>query len=154
MAETCLQYSQAVDDSFRKVTKKDVTDIVERLEQILSFGFKIAEQADPEFIHRVPELVHLNLSLRCLQLPVLEKKLIGGTLLIMKVLQVKKTMEALAAVAPQKWLNQERLVEWIDKNHVFNLFFGGSLHPEVIKKSFYLLNFMYISGRIGETQLA
>lgn len=70
----------------------------------------------------------------------------------MKVLQVKKSMEAPAIVG--RWLDQDKLAEWIDKNHVFNIFFGGSLHPEVIKKSFYLLNFMYSSGRIGEVQLA
>jgi len=92
----------------------------------------------------------LNFALRCLQLPVLEKKLIGGTLLIMKVLQVKKSIESGAVT---KWLDQERLVNWLDHNHIFNIFFGGSLHPEVIKKSFYLLNFLYTSGRIQEAQL-
>jgi hypothetical protein len=69
-------YSEtAVDESLRKVTKKEILDLVERLDQIV----------DSELAH-VPEIVHLNLALKCLQLPVLEKKLIGGTLLILKVL--------------------------------------------------------------------
>ena len=89
----------------------------------------------------------MNFALRFLQLHVLEKKIIGGTMLIMKVLQVKKSVETNVAT---KWLDKDRLVQWLDSVNIFNVFFGGSLHPELIKKSFYLLNFLYTTGRIAE----
>ena len=38
---------------------------------------------------------------------------------------------------------------WLDKVNIFDVFFGGSLHPEVIKKSYYLLEFLYQQGRIA-----
>jgi len=60
-------------------------------------------------VFRVPELIHLNFSLKCLQMPVLEKKLTGGTLLIMKVIFVrnmanKNKTNASASNSALKWL--------------------------------------------------
>lgn len=65
LADVCLRYSECVDDSFRKVTKKDITDLVERLELMLTAAFK-TDTSDPEQLYRTPELVHLNMALRCL----------------------------------------------------------------------------------------
>ena len=41
-----------------------------------------------DFIYRVPELVQLEYAIHCLEIPVLEKKLAGATILIMKVVSV------------------------------------------------------------------
>jgi len=41
----------------------------------------------------------------------------------------------------------------MDENKIFEMMFGESLHPEVIKKSKDLLEFLYFNGRIGEEQL-
>jgi hypothetical protein len=38
----------------------------------------------------VPELIQLEFAIRCLQMPVLEKKLAGATMLVMKVVSVGK----------------------------------------------------------------
>jgi hypothetical protein len=40
LGDVCLHYSESVDDSFRKVTKKDITDLIERLEELLVYAFK------------------------------------------------------------------------------------------------------------------
>ena len=45
-------------------------------------------------------------------------------------------------------MDKEFLIEWIDKNGIFNIIFGESLHPEVIKKSYFLLEFLYKNGKI------
>jgi len=108
LGEVILTYSENVltsqDEAFRKVSKKELTDLVEKLELLFVFANKnLMGLPDPQ-IYRVAELVHLNFALRCLQLPVLEKKLIGGTLLIMKVLQVKKSIESGTVT---KWLDQD-----------------------------------------------
>ena len=41
----------------------------------------------------------------------------------------------------------------MDKNQIFNMMFGESFHPEVIKKSYYLIEFLYNNDRIGEEQI-
>ena len=94
----------------------------------------------------------------CLQMPILEKKLMGATLLIMKVVQVNSNnKEKLASGKPKsamkKWLTAESLIEWLRDNKIFSIFFGTSLHPEVIKKSFYLLDFLYQQGELTEREL-
>ncbi len=84
-------------------------------------------------------LVHLNLALGSLTLPVLEKKLTGATMIIMKVL---------------KPADSQVLAEWCDQVHIFALFFTRSLHAELIKKSFYLLEYLHKNGRLQEPELA
>ena len=87
----------------------------------------------------------------CLQMPILEKKLVGATLLIMKVVSVNSTNKD--KPANKKWLTQETLIEWLREKKIFSIFFGTSLHPEVIKKSFYLLDFLYRQGELTEREL-
>jgi hypothetical protein len=42
----------------------------------------------------------------------------------------------------------------MDDNRIFNMMFGESCHPEVIKKSYFLLEFLYNNDRIGEEQIS
>ena len=72
--------------------------------------------------------------------------MVGGILLIQKVTAVRNKQWA----PGMNWLTSERLLEWLDQVHIFEMFFGGSLHPEVIKKSFYLLEFLYKHDRLKE----
>ena len=51
------------------------------------------------------------------------------------------------------WMTEEILIEWLREKKIFNVFFGTSLHPEVIKKSFYLLDFLYRHGELTENEL-
>lgn len=41
----------------------------------------------------------------------------------------------------------------MDQNQIFNMIFGESLHPEVIKKSYFLLEFLYDNDRVGVDQI-
>lgn len=90
-------------------------------------------------------------------MPVLEKKLTGANLLIMKVTSVSSTAKSkrAAALAPslKKWLTRETLIAWLREKKIFSIFFGTSLHPEVIKKSFVLLDFLYQEGDLSEREL-
>lgn len=45
------------------------------------------------------------------------------------------------------------MLEWLDSNRVFELVFGDSLHSEVIKKSYTLLDFLYSNGKITKREL-
>ena len=95
-------------------------------------------------------------------MPVLEKKLAGANILIMKVASVNggKNQKPAAGyqtkttgVSSKKWLTQETLMEWLRKKQIFTVFFGTSLHPEVIKKSTILLDFLYQQGELTEREL-
>ena len=83
-------------------------------------------------------------------MPVLEKKLAGATLLIMKVVSVTKKP---GSAGVKKWLTADILIDWLREKKIFSVFFGTSLHPEVIKKSFYLLDFLYQHGELTEKEL-
>ena len=103
-----------------------------------------------DFVYRVPELIQLEFAIRCLEMPVLEKKLTGATLLIMKVVSVSAKKGGANQAKSQgddlkmkKWLTAEAMIEWLREKKIFGVFFGTSLHPEVIKKAFYLLDFLY-----------
>ena len=52
-----------------------------------------------------------------------------------------------------RWPDKEKLIAWMDDNRIFDMMFGESLHPEVIKKSKDILEFLYFNGRIGEEQI-
>ena len=52
----------------------------------------------------------------------------------------------------KKWLTSELLLNWLDKHRIFDIVFGDSLHSEVIKKSYTLLDFLYKNGRLQTKQ--
>jgi len=93
-------------------------------------------------------------------MPVLEKKLQGATLLTLKVGSVasatRHQQQPLSAMASglKKWLTAETLIKWLREKQIFQVFFGTSLHPEVIKKSFALLDFLYQQGDLTERELS
>ena len=87
-------------------------------------------------------------------MPVLEKKLAGATLLIIKVNSVtRKGNAAVIASSMKKWLTSKTLIEWLREKNIFSIFFSSSLHPELIKKSFALLDFLYQEGDLSEREL-
>ena len=73
-------------------------------------------------MYRVPELITLEFSIRYLQMPVLEKKLAGATLLISKVLSVNKSPSTLKGSVLKKWLTEETLIEWLREKKIFSVF--------------------------------
>jgi hypothetical protein len=78
------------------------------------------------------------LALASILLPVLERKLTGACLLVMKVLN--------PSCVPS-------LIEWCDRLQIFEVFFTKTLHAELIKKSFYLLEFLHTHQRLQENEL-
>ena len=93
-------------------------------------------------------------------MPILEKKFIGHSILGQMINQVKGKENGTQGThlqtinhLRQKWLTKEMLIEWMDQNEIFVMIFGESFHPEVIKKSYFLLEFLYNNKKIGEEQL-
>lgn len=57
-------------------------------------------------------------------------------------------------VQPGKHLTQELLAEWLVKHQVFELIFNEALHVEVLRKSYFILDFLFDAGAIGEKEVA
>lgn len=53
----------------------------------------------------------------------------------------------------KRWLNHERLTEWLGREKVFEIIFGDSIHSEVVKKSNSLLSFLYSVGKIQTNEI-
>lgn len=68
----------------------------------------------------------------------LDRKLSGTALLVMKVLNPGCV---------------QSLVDWCDKVQIFDIFFAKTLHAELIKKSFYLLEFLHKHMKLKEAEL-
>lgn len=131
------------------------------VESILdSVSSHLSADEKQEKVYRVSESLELELALRCLKVPVLEKRLIGHQILTSQIYKVRlsgKQSQSLRQGAlngnmdgllNKKWLTTELLLAWFDQHRVFDIVFGDSLHSEVIKKSYQMLEFMYINGRI------
>jgi hypothetical protein len=57
-------------------------------------------------------------------MPVLERKMLGGTMIIAKVVSFRADKSALGV----QWLTKERMIQWLDHVDIFNHFFSGSVH--------------------------
>ena len=45
------------------------------------------------------------------------------------------------------------MLEWLEGNSIFELVFGYSLHSEVIKKSYTMVDFLYTNGKITKREI-
>jgi hypothetical protein len=77
-------------------------------------------------VFKYSELVELELALKCLSMPVLEKKFIGHAIIAQKISQVKSKnteenpkaynhMSTLQQMR-QRWLTKDFLIAWMEKN--------------------------------------
>ena len=74
-------------EDLRNTTKKELTFFTNHIESILD---SIVNNEDKtEKVYQVSETLELDLALKCLQMPVLEKKLIGHSILVQKICQVR-----------------------------------------------------------------
>lgn len=79
--------------------------------------------------------VELNLALALILTPVLDCKTIGTSLLTMRLLNPT---------------SKEDLIQWCDHYDIFDVFFSKCIHTELIKRSSYLLDFLYRNDRLKE----
>ena len=166
ISDTCLLVCSKDSSEVKRLTKKEVLDFTDSLEHILLYAYKqstqqtgeleqmaleltekqkaektelmtLQEMRRRELIYRAPELIYMEYSLNCLKMPVLEKKLTGATMLVMKVVSIGKPgvrksktipininlnqFECLAAenkskqeaTSVPKWMTEEILIDWL-----------------------------------------
>jgi hypothetical protein len=184
LRDLCLDYAQnrIDEEALRIVTRRELSLFIQNIESLLSSVVLARNKNGEERLYQddvysYTEKMELEFALKCLRMPILEKKFIGHAILGQKITQVKAApthaQQDQAAQASQtndkyrntyqgqnhistlyqlrqRWLTKEILIEWMDKNQIFNMMFGESLHPEVIKNSYFLLEFLYHNDRVGE----
>ena len=107
-------------------------------------------------------MLHLGLGLCFLRLPVLERKFLGCKIISNRIgrLRADEQKDDKQRTDPEnkkpidpRWLTTDLLLEWIDKEQIFTIFYGGSQHHEVIKKSLLILGWLYQNKRLPEEQI-
>jgi hypothetical protein len=88
--DLCFQYirEKCTVDDLRLVSKKELTFFTNNIESLLdSLVVKHEEKVDKVYYYS--ENLELEIAIRCLQMPVLEKKLAGHQVLMSKIYQAR-----------------------------------------------------------------
>ena len=88
--DMCFDYvsTRCTQEDLRNISKKELTFFVNNLESILDSIVTDAEEKTDK-VYYYSENLELELALRCLKLPILEKKLIGNSILMNKIYQAR-----------------------------------------------------------------
>ena len=150
LRDLCLDYAQnrIDEDALRIVTKKELSLFIHHIESLLSSVVLTRnkngeERLYQEDVYSFTEKMELEFALKCLRMPILEKKFIGHAILGQKINQVKanptQSQQEQAQANQnnndkyrnayqgqnhistlyqlrQRWLTKEILIEWMDKN--------------------------------------
>lgn len=49
-----------------------------------------------------------------------------------------------------RWLDKERMLEWLEKHEVLGILLGDSIHPELLQRSAPVLSFLYKNAHLAE----
>mmetsp|Transcript_14933 Transcript_14933/g.23136 ORF Transcript_14933/g.23136 Transcript_14933/m.23136 type:complete len:381 (+) Transcript_14933:634-1776(+) len=127
-----------------------------------------------ENVQKYVDLMQLQFAAHLIRMPVLEKKFSGFAIISQKIKDARTQKEQQKALKASKeptsdaqrrldeadafgrkgkWVTTEHLAEWLEEQRVFSLIFEGSLHSEVIKKSSFIVEFLYNTGHLKANQL-
>jgi len=141
------------DEELRVTQKQDLVNLIKYLESLLE---KIYSD---EKVGKILESFELELSMKCLNSPYLEKRIYGISEIIEKITYAKNKDEEDQKVArgiytyqysifkTAKWLNSAALLEWIDRQNLFEIIFGPRSHPQIVMRSAELIKFLYTNSR-------
>ena len=151
-----MEYAKTLidDSSLRKVTKKEIGSFITNVECLLnSVVFQknrnSSQRKFDEEVYQYTEMMELEFALKCMKMPILEKKFIGHAILGQKINQVKakqiqqeneraqkngnsenknasQGQNHISTIYQlrQRWLTKDILIDWMDKNQIFNMMFG------------------------------
>lgn len=101
----------------------------------------------------------LDLALRFLHTPYIEKRVNGLNILIAKVNLVNRanfpcTWKRKAFYNKKTtWLTPEYYLQWLLDHDIFGIFFGETLHSELVVKYYAVLSFLYSKDQLNEKHL-
>jgi hypothetical protein len=90
--DICLEFikSKSSLEDLRLAQKKDMTYFITNIESLLESITKPEDKT--EQVYQVSEMIELEMALRCLKMPILEKKLIGHSILVQKMFQIRNSI--------------------------------------------------------------
>ncbi|CAG9332998.1 unnamed protein product [Blepharisma stoltei] len=147
------------DEEFRSAPKQDIQTLVSHLETLLE---KLYTESK---IGRILENFELDLSMKCLKGINLEKRIHGITEISLKISQAKHKDEDDKRLSKggyiyksdyhdtARWLTTQRLLQWIDNHNLFELIFGPSSHPQLVKRSADIIRFLYSNSRFSRDHI-
>lgn len=47
-----------------------------------------------------------------------------------------------------KWLNKDKMLEWLEQDDIFGHLLGDSMHPELLQRAAPIFSFLYKYGRL------
>lgn len=134
-----------------KELKEFNRDIVEVLVNALGFISKSIDSKSNPF--EASELIELQISLKLITCPFLEKRVKGINELNEIIAKVKAKTANSQTLKPSKWLTTQALIDWLEANNIVALLFSENSHLEIIKRSSDVLAFISASNRLTERHL-
>lgn len=144
------------DEDLRTTSKEDLKSVIDYLQTLLERIYS------EEKLGEILESFELDMALKCLKSPYLEKRINGLREIIIKISQAKrKDEEDIRAITfisqthyrdTAKWLNTQRFLEWADAHQPLQVIYGDNSHPELVKRSAELLRFLYLNQRLSRQE--
>ena len=152
-------------EEFKATTKASLVSVVEHLSAILM------DVMPSEQVGEVTERFQLDVSLKCLGSPSLEKRLQGLQVInsLIEMAARKETTRSFQStygpsgysypstvhtrMPTTKWLSSSALLSWIQENKIVDELFGEKMHQELLKRSNDLFRFITSNGKLTTEHL-
>lgn len=83
----------------------------------------------------------------------LEKRIYGIQQIVLKVGHVAERMKRKEAEHMAKWLDRDKMLEWLEQNDIFGHLVGDSMHPELLQRAAPIFSFLYKQERLDEQHI-
>lgn len=145
-SQLITKIKKLTDEEIRLLQRQELKDFFRVYEKLLEqlYGYTKAGY--------IIENCELDLAMRFLTSKYLEKRIIGISDIINKVSQVKNR-ERILSNSDKDTLNSSYLLSWIDSHDIIEIIFGGSSHPEIVKRSSDLVKFLYSNSRFNRSNI-
>lgn len=138
-------------EQLKQISKEDLNLFITTMEAVLESAVDDSIIAD-----EIIQSFELCLALRFLNTPYIEKRILGINMLISKVNMVNKShfpcswKRTRSSIIKGIWLTDQRFLDWLLDNKIFELFFGETLHSELVTKYYAILCFLYSKDKLTE----
>ena len=131
-------------EQLKQIDKSELSAFVSSIEVLIDSAVDESMITD-----EIIENFELGMALKFINTSYIEKRILGINFLISKVNFLNKSnfpciwKRKKSGFIKNYWLTSERFLEWLLKNKIFELFFGETLHSELVTKYYAVLSFLY-----------
>ena len=131
-------------EQLKQIDKSELSAFISSIESFIDSAIDESIITD-----EIIENFELGMALKFINTSYIEKRILGINFLISKVNFLSKNnfpwlwKRRKSELIKDYWLTRERFLEWLLKNKIFELFFGETLHSELVTKYYAVLSFLY-----------